>query len=633
MRKLLYVTPHLSTGGLPQYLYKKIEVLKSDFEIFVVEYSNITGGVLVVQRNRILDILEPDHFFSLGENKEELLEIIDRIKPMSIHLEEIPEFFMDYALAEKVYSPERSYSIVETSHDSSYDTTQKLFTPDKFMFVSQYQIEQYKDFNIPKILVEYPIEYQQRPDRNQALSELGLNPDKKHVLHVGLFTPRKNQKEFFEYARSLPEIEFHSVGNQAENFKSYWEPLMQDKPSNVTVWGERNDVEKFYQSMDLFLFTSKGTIVDKETMPLVIREAIAWNLPILIYNLPVYLNYFDKFENIKYLIENFESNKTLIKDTLQMNKKLFTASFQPEENRLHFTYHGDGPVDFLVSIKDIDSRTVIWSYTKRSSYTWCVPSPMHLYNFDQEREFGGFRIEFYKDDQLLDVENIRLKYPTKYKPSVDLTNAEPTFTNYNEFFVYDIFKDCDMKDCGVVIDIGANVGLWTEWILRQNARKVYCVEPNHQALKFLRQHYGTNDKITIIDKAIYHELTKLTLHLNESNSLVSALEAHTGRYTGIPLDKSYEVDTITVQKLIEENNLTKIDLFKIDIEGGEFTLFQHLPESVFDVVDKFLIETHSFYYDDGQEKVMQIKKQMIERGYSVKQFFNHMLFCEKIKEC
>ena len=35
-------------------------------------------------------------------------------------------------------------------------------------------------------------------------------------------------------------------------------------------------------------------------MPLVIREAISWQLPILIYNLPVYLNYFDKFNNIQY---------------------------------------------------------------------------------------------------------------------------------------------------------------------------------------------------------------------------------------------------------------------------------------------------------------------------------------------
>ncbi len=70
--------------------------------------------------------------------------------------------------------------------------------------------------------------------------------------------PRKNQAEFFEYARALPEYQFHCVGNQADNFKYYWEPLMQNKPDNLTWWNERSDVDSFYSAMDLFLFTSKG---------------------------------------------------------------------------------------------------------------------------------------------------------------------------------------------------------------------------------------------------------------------------------------------------------------------------------------------------------------------------------------
>ena len=71
------------------------------------------------------------------------------------------------------------------------------------MFVSNWQIEQYKNIDIPKILVEYPIEYIDRPDREVALKRLNLDPSKKHILHIGLFTPRKNQKEFFEYARAF----------------------------------------------------------------------------------------------------------------------------------------------------------------------------------------------------------------------------------------------------------------------------------------------------------------------------------------------------------------------------------------------------------------------------------------------
>ena len=317
MQKLLCIAPHLSTGGLPQYLTKKIELLKGEFEIYLVEWSDCTGGVLVVTRNKVVKLVDSDKFYTLKEDKQELIEIINNVQPDIVHLEEIPEFFMDFEIANQIYSQDRTYRIIETSHDSSYDVTQKKFFPDKFMFVSQWQINQYKDINVPKVLVEYPIEYIERPDRTEALQALGLDANKKHVLHIGLFTPRKNQAEFFEYAKALPEYEFHCVGNQADNFRHYWEPLMENKPSNLTWWNERTDVDAFYQAMDLFLFTSRGTDHDKETMPLVIREAVSYQIPILIYNLPVYLNYWDNY-SVNYLdFTDFNYNANLIKSTLE----------------------------------------------------------------------------------------------------------------------------------------------------------------------------------------------------------------------------------------------------------------------------------------------------------------------------
>jgi glycosyltransferase involved in cell wall biosynthesis len=320
MKKLLCIAPHLSTGGLPQYLTKKVELIKDEFEIYLIEWDNLTGGVLVVQKNRLQEMIPSERFFVLGEDKTELFNIIDKIQPDVIHLEEIPEYFMDFEIAKKLYNQNRSYSLIETSHDSSMDTNNKIFFPDKFIFVSEWQKEQYKNIDVPQEVIYYPIEYKERPNREEALSALGLDPNKKHVLHVGLFTPRKNQSEFFEYARLLPDVEFHSVGNQADNFRDYWEPLMSNKPPNVTWWNERSDVDNFYKAMDLFLFTSRGTNTDKETMPLVIREAISWNMNLLIYNLPVYLDYFDQFDNVDYLdFGDKNKNVNIINSILELS--------------------------------------------------------------------------------------------------------------------------------------------------------------------------------------------------------------------------------------------------------------------------------------------------------------------------
>ncbi len=364
MKKILFIAPHLSTGGLPQYLTKKIELIKDEFDVYVVEWVDCTGGRLVVTKNKILKLVNKNKFFTFGEDKTELFDLIDIIQPDIIHLEEIPEYFMDDDIARKLYSVDRNYFLVETSHDSSMDTSTKIFFPDKFMFVSNWQIEQYKNIDIPKVLVEYPIEYIDRPSREDALKHLDLDPSKKHILHIGLFTSRKNQKEFFEYAKALPEYEFHSVGNQADNFKWYWEPLMKDKPDNLTWWNERTDVNSFYQSMDLFLFTSRGTANDKETMPLVIREALSYQIPQLLYNLEVYQNYFDDYDTIGYLdFHDFSNNIGKIINQLEDNlvvnsqNEVFVISTYPITDSIVNT-----TLDCVKSIQSHGYKTILTSH-------------------------------------------------------------------------------------------------------------------------------------------------------------------------------------------------------------------------------------------------------------------------------
>jgi FkbM family methyltransferase len=311
----------------------------------------------------------------------------------------------------------------------------------------------------------------------------------------------------------------------------------------------------------------------------------------------------------------------------------FIISFEPDQNKLNFTYEGDGEANFLVSIKDIDSKSVIWSYNKKSPYSWCIPTPHHLYSFSDEPDFGGFQIEIYdyESEELFYEEEIRIKFPTVYKPSVEFTKTEPTFINYNEFYVSKVFDELDILNCEIVLDIGANVGLWTSWVLSKNAHRVYAIEPNKAALKDLKRNFLSNSRVTVVDKAIFNENTTLTLNFNDANSLVSSLDKHEVKNTGIPLLNSYPVEAITVEKLVSDYQIEKIDLFKIDIEGIEFTIFESLSDGIFEMTDKFLIETHHFYYDDGHEKVKNLKKKMIDHGFNVKHFATHMLFCEKIR--
>jgi hypothetical protein len=127
-KKLLYVAPHLSTGGQPQYLYKQVKEFIKDFDIQVVEINNSGGYAFVVQKNRIKSLLK---VHTLGEDKSEILKVISEFNPDIIWMNESPEVY-EYRLpipevTEFIYSESRKHKIIETTHNNSFNFIHKGF--------------------------------------------------------------------------------------------------------------------------------------------------------------------------------------------------------------------------------------------------------------------------------------------------------------------------------------------------------------------------------------------------------------------------------------------------------------------------------------------------------------------------
>ena len=299
----------MSTGGCPQVVAKKVELLKDFYNVVVIEYEMLAWSY-VVQRNRVIEMIG-DKFISLSENKEyDLFNAIEDHNPDYIYLEEFPETYMETHITKRLYSPDRTYKIFESTHSSHSRVEWKTFMPDKFIFVSPYSVETYKDLGIPIDLIEYPID-RKVPNKHESQSTLGLDPEYKHVVNIGLFTSGKNQGYAFEIARLLEDykIKFHFLGNQASNFTDYWEPIMETKPDNCIVWGERNDTDIFLQSSDVHLFTS-----NLELNPLAIKESLEYSLPTFIFDLHTYKGKYKNEDNIIFLTGNVkeDANQLLI---------------------------------------------------------------------------------------------------------------------------------------------------------------------------------------------------------------------------------------------------------------------------------------------------------------------------------
>jgi autotransporter strand-loop-strand O-heptosyltransferase len=428
--KILYLAPHLSTGGMPAFLLKRIQSLKgSDVEITVVEYSNHSDDY-VVQKNQIKKLC--DNFYTLGENKLELIDIIKRHQIDIVHVEEMVEdghnnFPSD--MLNELYDNDRTWKIVETCHNIVFKPDiEKRYHPDSYIFCTPFHLDTFKNMQSKKYVIEYPIENKIPTSEEKLESKklLGLDPTKKHVLNVGLWTQGKNQKEGVEMAKSLPNVEFHFVGNQAGNFIDYWSPIMKNIPKNVKVWGERNDVDNFMKACDVFLFNSTW-----ECNPLVIREAASYGLPILTRNLPQYVGMFDEF-----ITPLNEKNKiSQLRDLLKIENKSIYEKFQYQTEvnfkekhinsykeviksnkihqkiniNIHFVNHPfleiTGPSNKTYLIQYFDDNNILIYQNRIKSYHWVKLN----------REwFTNWKIKVWEDDKLIFDYNLNLENKRVY---------------------------------------------------------------------------------------------------------------------------------------------------------------------------------------------------------------------------
>jgi len=619
MKKILFITPHLSTGGLPQVLVNKIELLKDEYEIKCIEYS-WHGDTFVIQKNRIKNLIGPENLFLLGDNKHQLFDFIEMYQPDIVCLEEFCEHFISEEINEKLFSKDRKYKIFETTHDSSIPVTNKRWFPDKFIFVSPFNAFRYSMYDVPYEIIEYPIDVVV-PDKEWSQEQLMLDPQYKHVVIVGLFTERKNQGYAFEMARLVGDekIMFHFLGNQADNFRHYWEPLMENQPDNCVVWGERSDVDTFLKASDLFLFPSRGDRNNKELNPIAIKEAIKYDLPMMMFNLDVYCGKYNNNPKIKFMTGNLQEDTNTLLKMLGSNNfsSLVNLSYEPNENKININFNANEPYNVNVVVKCMTSNAPMYWFNldvKEPVFYYVIPIPVHVMKFDGMKNFRGFAVEFYTNDsndllcrKELVVNNTYPNIPTfKFKP------FDCNYVNYHEFFIDKCFDGLGLENLETVIDIGANVGLFAKYMYSINTKKVILVEAN----PYLKDSIQTlldddNERSVIYMNPIYGEKTKIPFRFSMENTTIGSNYFGTEDPNYGQLTNVIDCETVTLDEIFKDNNYERISLLKCDIEGGEYPFFESVTDEQILLIDRFMIEFHG----NRNDEIKPILEKLVRNNY------------------
>jgi autotransporter strand-loop-strand O-heptosyltransferase len=391
--KILFLAPHLSTGGMPAFLLRRIQALINyeELELFVIEYTNFSDEY-VVQKNQIKALIKPENFFTLHEDKNRVLDIIKENNIDIVHIDEILEGFgqtVPTDLFNGLYDNNRTWKVVETCHNIWFNPeSSKIFNPDAYAFCTPWhKLRTFAKMPSYGEVLQFPMENKVPTDEEKLECKklLEMDPSKKHIVNVGLWTSGKNQGEGVEIARlmeqSNSEVVFHFVGNQAGNFEEYWGPIMKNIPSNIKVWGERQDIDTFMRAADVFMFNSTW-----ECNPLVLKEAASHGLKIITRNLPQYMNMFTPY--ITEINEDIVATKYKIIALLQSDKKYDVTDESTLFSRKHLDFY---------------KRVFTTPIMEQVKY---IPKPVVNQNFIVNpfieitgRSEGKFKIEFYDETE------------------------------------------------------------------------------------------------------------------------------------------------------------------------------------------------------------------------------------------
>lgn len=180
-----------------------------------------------------------------------------------------------------------------------------------------------------------------------------------------------------------------------------------------------------------------------------------------------------------------------------------------------------------------------------------------------------------------------------------------------------------IRSGSVVVDVGANIGLFALYAISEGASFVECFEPCKESFEVLNLNIklnGFESNIRLHNKAVAGRGGSHVLIPTASNPRSQTSELKNGVEYGFE-----KVETISLEKSLA--SYSHIDLIKMDCEGAEFDIIPSLTPLFLDKVDEIRMELHGtigrlmdcFSYQPfeiihkGESNIWLIKKQKSQK--------------------
>jgi FkbM family methyltransferase len=165
-----------------------------------------------------------------------------------------------------------------------------------------------------------------------------------------------------------------------------------------------------------------------------------------------------------------------------------------------------------------------------------------------------------------------------------------------------------------VIDVGGYIGDFSLYAVKHlGARHVFVFEPTRENFAILEQNIrlnGYGHRITAAELAVSNS-KKVELNVQT----LASQEMHSSSYWYQGAERR-TLPALTLADILETNAIERVDLLKVDCEGGEYDIFEAVPQSVFDKIDNIVFEFHAIR--GYQERLERLRKSLTLAGYHLR---------------
>lgn len=177
---------------------------------------------------------------------------------------------------------------------------------------------------------------------------------------------------------------------------------------------------------------------------------------------------------------------------------------------------------------------------------------------------------------------------------------------------------------GVFVDVGANVGYVTKYILAHSCpSKITCIEANIGLIPILKSNLSRFDRVHIVNAALSDKNGTSFMYVGKDSAVGSLTEGYAQAHHQDDPRWSNSVRPILVNTMTGDEFFTEascIDLMKIDIEGHELPALYGM-QSLFDMhkIKCVLFEFSPLSQKCASREPLDLLNFFLDRGFSVRE--------------